>query len=191
MGIGQKKETPMAEKRTIARPYAKAIFELAKQEHRFDKWSDMLDLLRLIVEDKQVKKLLRDPTLGPKTIAEFFLSVIKSTGKSLDEQGKNLLYALTLRKRLTLLPEIKFLYESFQDEALRILKVNCTTTIPLSKEEQQQYVEILSKRFERKIKMSCDVDPNLIGGFQLKAGDTVIDGSIHGQLMQLKEMMGG
>lgn len=178
----------MAEKRTLARPYAKAIFELAKKENRFDKWSEMLSLLCLMVEDKRVEKLLGDPTQNPQAISEFFLGIVAD---AIDEQGKNLLQTLAYRKRLMLLPDIKALYEIFQEEAQRVLTVNCTTAIPLTDLQQQQFIDVLNKRFERKVKMSCDVDPNLMGGFLLKAGDTVIDGSVRGQLMKLKEIMGG
>lgn len=179
----------MTEKLTTARPYAKAIFELALNEESFSTWSAMLALLCFIAEDKRVKRKLRDITLDPHQLSDFFLSV--AVGR-LNEQGENLLKILALRRRLILLPEIKSLFERYRASARNTLQVQCTTMIPLSETQKQHFIEALSKRFKRTVTMECEVDPTLIGGFLLKAGDTdtVIDGSVRGQLMQLKETMG-
>lgn len=177
----------MTEKRTLARPYAKAIFEMAFRDKNFEVWSNMLTVLCMIAEDERVKRLLSNPTLNPEVLSDFFIMVASG---ALDEPGKNLLRTLAEKRRLKLLPDIKVLYEVFREEAEKILPVTCITAIPLSDEQKKGFIEVLSKRFGRTIELSCEVDPNLVGGFFLKAGDTVIDGSVRGQLKQLKEIMG-
>lgn len=178
----------MVEKRTQARPYAKAIFELASQFKNYQEWSNMLKTLTFIAENDQVKRLLHDTSQSPQKVAEFFISV---AGSNLDEYGKNLVRTLASGRRLIILPEIQSLYESFRNQAENILPAICFTAVPLSNQQKEQFIEDLSKRFDRKIQMTFHIQDSLIGGFLIKAGDTVIDGSVRGQLKQLKETMSG
>lgn len=177
----------MSEKRTLARPYAKAIFEMALQSKNFEAWSSMLTVLCMIIEDERVQRLLNNPTINPEILSEFFMMVASG---ALDEAGKNLLNTLAQKKRLKLLPDIKILYETFREEAEKILPVTCITAVPLSETQKKGFIEVLTKRFGRTIELSCEVNPELVGGFFIKAGDTIIDGSVRGQLQQLKDIMG-
>lgn len=178
----------MAENSTLARPYAKAIFEIAFSNNQFDKWSLMLSTLSLIVKDKGMEKILPNYTLNPSKVAELIIGIAE---KSLDDYGKNLVKILALRRRLRILPEIETLFEVMRANAENTIKVECVSAVPLSEAQKKRFTETLEKSFKKKVKMECNVEPSLMGGFVIRAGDKVIDGSIVGQLTQLKETMGG
>lgn len=178
----------MVEKTTLARPYAKAIFELATESRNFDEWSNTLKLLKIIVEHDRVKRMLHDTSQNTQKMAEFFISV---AGENLNEQGKNLVRTLASRRRLIILPEIEYLYTFFRNQAENILPAICITAIPLSKQQKEKFIEDFSKKFERKVEMSFQVRETMIGGFIVKAGDTIVDGTVRGQLKELKEIMSG
>jgi F-type H+-transporting ATPase subunit delta len=178
----------MVEKMTLARPYVKAIFEMAMEDNALEAWSNMLSTLAFIAEDEQVKKILNDPTHAVKDNETLFLSIC---AKILNDYGKNLLHTLAQRKRLNILPEIFSLFEEKRQEAENVLTVDFASKIPLTKKQHEGFVKKLEKQFGRHIDMQCRIESDLLGGFLIKAGDVVIDGSVRGQLLNLKEMMGG
>ena len=110
----------MIEPRTLARPYAKAIFEIAEKNKNYAKWSEQLEVLAWITEDKQVQRLLHDVTIPSQRIVEFYKEVGKAV---LDEPASNLIQVLALKKRLILLPEIEMGFRLLRFEAENILPV--------------------------------------------------------------------
>lgn len=178
----------MAEKITLARPYAKAIFEMALEQQDFKKWSDMLQLLTEVSEDESVQHLLSDFTIPPQETIGFFIDLLDA---QLNTYGKNLIKILGEKRKLFLIPTIEFLYEKLRNDAENILNVECISAIVLTEEEQKQFISVLQRRLGSKINLICSVDPDLIGGFIIKAKDKVIDGSLKGQILRLKEAMGG
>lgn len=178
----------MAEKNTLARPYAKAVFEIAKAEGDYEKWSTLLRTLTEVASDDRVLKLLSDFTIPAQELADLFIGICD---KILTESGKNLIKILSMNRRLGILPEITLFYETLRREAEQTLQVECISAVPLSDPQKKNFAHILTERLQRSVKMACHVDPKLIGGFVVRAGDVVVDGSIKGQLIRLKEAMGG
>jgi F-type H+-transporting ATPase subunit delta len=177
----------MIEKTTLARPYAKAIFDIAKGSGNFSDWSQTLWLLVELAENVEVKRLLSNSTIPAETMATFFEEIFP---RPLNEQEKNLLHILAVKRRLAVLPEIAGLYEKLCNEAEQVLPLQFVSVIPLTEAQIKEYSTLLGKRFGKTIQLENQIDPDLIGGFWIKAGDTVIDGSIRGRLEQLKETMG-
>ena len=101
----------MAEKMTIARPYAKAVFEYAAESQKIAEWAQALWVLSLIVKDNQINALLREDAISKQEMVELFLAVCKS---SLGKPLLNFIALLVQRKRLTILPEIELLYKKMQ-----------------------------------------------------------------------------
>ncbi len=179
----------MIEKITLARPYAKAIFSIAHSTAAgdFNKWSKTLKVLAEISVNPTTQRLLRDSTVASETVATFFEEICPLC---LSETEKNLLQLLASKRRLSLLPEISIVYEKLWDEEKQILPVELKSVIPLTETQEKEFSELLSKRFGKKIEIHHQVNPDLIGGYWIKAGDQVIDGSIRGHLEQLKATMG-
>ena len=174
----------MAELATLARPYANAAFEIAKNDGELDRWSRMLLLLAAATDHESVQTLLSAPDVDETTKAYRLQDVI---GPELNDRGKRFLQVLASNKRLLLLGEIHTQFEVLRAEEQATLDVTVTSAFPLADAELERLKERLSRRFERDVNMASEVDASLIGGAVIRAGDTVIDGSVRGKLKKLAE----
>lgn len=172
----------MAEKVTIARPYARAAFGFAQEHKAFAKWSELLANASAVVADERVAHLLSSPSVTPAQLVELIDEI---TGGSLDEQGKNFLNTLAENRRLGILPEIAAMYEILRAEVENIADVQITSAVALSDSQRDRLSVALRKRMKREIRLHCDVDPALIGGAVVRSGDLVIDGSLKAGLERL------
>lgn len=177
----------MLEKMTLARPYAKAIFAIAKETGQWTEWLQVLQNLAEISKNAKIQRLLRDGSRSPESLALVFEEIFPMP---LDKEKKNLIALLALKKRLSLLPEITESFEKLCNEANQILPVEFISVIPLTDNQKKDFSDVLSKRFGKIIHLENKMNPDLIGGYWIKAGDQVIDGSIRGHLEQLKANMG-
>ena len=172
----------MAERLTIARPYAKAIFKLAHSQKRLPQWSEALGLAASIVADPRVAGLLDNPGVSAEQLAGLVTEV---GGDRLDEQARNLVATLAANRRLGYLPEIAARYEQLRADAERTVEVTVTSAVELSAAQKSHYAEALAKRLGREVRLSCETDPALLGGAVVRADDLVIDGSVRAGLAQL------
>lgn len=174
----------MAELATLARPYANAVFEVAKAGNEIDLWSRMLALLAAAVSNDTVQLLLADPEVEEVQKA-YRLSAI--CGDELNDRGRRFVQVLAANKRLALLPEVSELFEALRAEEQSTLDVTVTSAYALSAAEAEKLRSALARRFQREVSLTSDVDTSLIGGAVIRAGDTVIDGSVRGKLNKLAE----
>jgi F-type H+-transporting ATPase subunit delta len=166
----------MADKTTIARPYARAAFEEARRQNRLGPWSEALHAAAAVVTDPRVETLLGNPRV---TSSEL---VIDITGPQLGEDGRNFVRTLAENRRLAYLPEIAALFDELKDEAERVIDVTVTSAAPLDEGQRKTLSTALERKLKRAVRMECHTDPALIGGAVLRAGDLVIDGSLRTQL---------
>jgi len=172
----------MADKTTIARPYAKAAFEQARGENRLAPWSDALRVAATVVSDQRVQRLLGNPRVTANELAQL---VIDIAGPQLGDHGTNFVRTLAENHRLAYLPEISTLFDELKDEAERIVDVTVTSAAPLDDTQRKTLAAALERKLKRGIRMQCHTDPSLIGGAVLQAGDLVIDGSLRTQLNRI------
>ena len=172
----------MADKSTIARPYAKAAFEQARDRKRLGPWSQALRTAAAVVADPRVGSLLGNPRVTPQELAAL---VIETAGRELDEEGRNFVRTLADNRRLAVLPEISALFDELKSEAEGIVEVMVTSAAPLDEAERRKLAQALERRLGRQVRMQCATDPKLIGGAVLRAGDLVIDGSLRGRLERI------
>jgi F-type H+-transporting ATPase subunit delta len=172
----------MAERITIARPYAKAVFQQARSQKRLPQWSEALRLAASIIADPRVGALVGNPGVSNVQLVELVTGV---AGKGLDGEARNLIATLAANRRLGFLPEIAARYEQLRAEAERTVDVTVTSAVELSGKQQQQFTAALRKRLDREVRLHCRIDPGLLGGAVVRAGDLVIDGSVRAGLAQL------
>ncbi len=175
----------MAEKSTLARPYAKAVFELARDQRVFDRWSKTLATLSALSADAGVRAMLASPKAAPAVRAEVLAELAGKAGEKLDQQGRNFVGLLAQYRRLDLLPEIAADYERLRAEAENTLEVELVAAMPVDAAEQKLIADALHKKLGRKITLKYVEDKTLIGGAVLRAGDLVIDGSVREKLGRL------
>jgi F-type H+-transporting ATPase subunit delta len=172
----------MAERTTTARPYAKAIFALARQGNRLADTSAGLIRAAEAVVDPRVHALLGSPHVTPAQLAELVNGV---AGDRLDENGRNFVALLAQNRRLGFLPEIAALFEQMKAEVENAVDVEVTAATALTPDQESRYAAALQKKLGRTVRLHTKVDGSLLGGAVLKAGDLVIDGSIKGRLERL------
>lgn len=172
----------MAEKTTIARPYAKAAFQEANGDQRLAQWSDTLRAAATAVRDPRVHELLGSPNVEGEDLAQFVMGV---SGPALDEHGQNFFRMLAENHRLAYLPEISALFDEYKDEAESVIDVTVTSAAPIDAAQQQALSKALERKLKRSVRLHCETDAALIGGAVLRAGDTVIDGSLLSRLKRI------
>lgn len=172
----------MAEKTTIARPYARAAFALAESQGELRQWSDMLQLLATVVADSVMQELIGNPEVEEQRLVKLILDVC---GSGLNQYGQNFVRVLAENKRLALAPEIAELYEAMRAEAERKIEAEVVSAFPLDDAQLQQLAAALKKRLGRDVTLHTRIDDSIIGGAVVRAGDLVIDGSVTGQLEKL------
>jgi F-type H+-transporting ATPase subunit delta len=176
----------MAELSTLARPYAKAVFELARDEKRLAEWSAMLAGLAAAVRDPGVARAIGHPSIGRGQLAEV---LIEAMGTAATAQSKNLLRLLSEYNRLKLAPAIAEQFEAMRAEHERRVEVQITSAAPVDAAQQQALVAAVKKKLNRDVNVEWKTDPSLIAGAEIRAGDTVIDGSISGELARLRQLL--
>jgi len=169
----------MADRSTIARPYARAAFAEAKTDKRLAPWSDAINTGAAVVQDDRVKRLLDHPRVSPAELAQF---VIDIAGNGLDQDARNFVQTLAENRRLGYLPEIAEIFNELKDAEEGIVDVTVTSAAPLDQHQQLSLSEALARKLKRQVRLHCETDQALIGGAVLRAGDLVIDGSLRTRL---------
>ena len=170
----------MSQALTLARPYARAAFALARDGGAFADWSNALAFAARVAADPRVESLLGNPKL---THADA-VTLLSPDGAG--EAFGRFLALLADNRRLPLLPEIAGLYEDLRNEAERVVKARVTSASALPSAEIETIKAALKKRFGREVEVETAVDASLIGGAVIDAGDVVIDGSLKGKLGRLQ-----
>jgi len=176
----------MAELTTLARPYAKAAFQVALADVALEDWSRMLSIAAGIVANETVASVMSSPALTSEQAANSFIEVC---GGELHEKGQKLIRLLSENKRLVLLPEVSELFENLKANQEKSVDVEITTAFKIRSEVSAKLAQALKKRLERDINLATNVDQSLLGGAVIRAGDTVIDSSVRGKLNKLAESM--
>lgn len=170
----------MSQALTLARPYARAAFAIAREGNALPAWSDALAFAARVAADPTVAALLGNPGL----IQADATTLLAPEGA--DAMFGNFLGLLFENRRLPLLPEIAGMFDELRFEAERVVKAKVTSAVPMPAAELETIKAALKKRFGRDVEVETAVDESLIGGAVIDAGDVVIDGSLKGKLGRLQ-----
>jgi F-type H+-transporting ATPase subunit delta len=177
----------VAERATIARPYAKAAFEYARDANALAAWSEGLRVAAEIVADPRVTPLTKSPAWSASDLVSLITDV---AGAKLDAGMQNFVRVLVENRRLLLLPEIAAHYEVLRSAVENTVDVDVVSAVPLDASQAEKLRAALSTRLKRKVRMQNSVDAALLGGAVVRAGDLVIDGSLKGRLQRLATELG-
>lgn len=171
----------MAEEITIARPYAEAAFELARERDALGAWQEALGRLAAVADDPEVKRLIGNPRVAPSQLAQLFVDV----GGDLDQAQQNFVRTLVENERVELLPEIHALFVQLKNRHEGVRRAHVASAFPLDEAALKSLMAQLEPRFQCRLEPSVSVDPELIGGVKVTVGDEVIDASVRGKLEAL------
>lgn len=177
----------MAEKSTLARPYAQAIFGLAKESNDYAGWGNALTALAEVVNTAPVRAILGNPRVGKSALVDILTTAV---GDSANDKLTNLVKLLVENDRLNVVPEIAGLYAQYRADAESIVDATVTSAYEVTAAQQDAIKNALKARLGREVVLTCHIDQSLIGGAIIRAGDLVIDGSVTSKLNKLNLALG-
>ena len=176
----------MSSPTTLARPYAKAAFELANSADALAAWDDMLAAVSNVTADEGMIGWLQSPHSSADKAVEIISDAL---GGDLDDRFKGYLGVLADNDRLSLCGEISHMFQQLRQDAEKRLLVRVVSAVSLEDTQIEKMQAALAKRFDREITLNNDVDPGVLGGAIIYAGDQVIDGSLIGRLTRLESSL--
>ncbi|PCK08678.1 MAG: F0F1 ATP synthase subunit delta [Alteromonadaceae bacterium] len=176
----------MAELNTLARPYARAAFEFARGAKALASWSKAFELAAAVSQEQKVEVFLSSPNLTTESKGAAFTDLL---GDALDAKQQNFVKVLAENSRLGLLPQIQLLFDLYKTEQEKVVDVDILSAFEMSPELEKKLVDSLTTKLDREVNLQTSVDKSLLGGALIRAGDTVIDGSVRGRLARLTEAL--
>ena len=176
----------MAELATIARPYAEALFRVAKAGTSgtpLSAWSTLVAEMAQVAAHPEMQALSHNPNVSDQQIADTLLAAVKSP---VSDEGKNFITMLVENGRVTLLPEIGAQFQALKNATEGAADAEITSAFDLSPTQVAELVTTLEQRFGRKLNPTVAVDNSLIGGVRVVVGDEVLDTSVRAKLQQMQ-----
>jgi F-type H+-transporting ATPase subunit delta len=171
----------------VAKRYARALFNAAVRTQAVDAVSEALQqLLNTLHEQPPLRTLLLNPLIPRERKQQM---VQEAIGRQTHPLLASLLSVLVDKRRERLLPEVAREFGELCDEHMGIARVRATTAYPLDSQQEHALVRGLEQRTGKTVVLQTNVDPSLIGGIVVRIGDTIIDGSVRGQLLRLRQYL--
>lgn len=167
---------------TIARPYAEAAFQRAKETGQVDAWSGALTGLAAVTADPQLAAQMGNPSVPSSRICDIALEVY---GDDLPTEVANFLKLLAHNGRIAAVVEIARLFEISRITDQGVRHVSIRSAFAVNAEQQQMLATALARRFGGQVELTVETDSALIGGIEIRAGDLVIDDSVRSKITQL------
>jgi F-type H+-transporting ATPase subunit delta len=171
----------MAELATIARPYAEALFQAGGNDSAG--LVDQLGALAAVAGDAGLRQFADNPKVDASQVNDLVLAVV---GRALDSRLANLLRTVIDNGRLAALPEIAAQFKALVNARSGIADAIVYSAFPIAAEALPGVVQMLERRFDRKLAVTVEIDPGLIGGIRVVVGDEVLDTSVKARLEQMK-----
>ena len=176
----------MSDPQTIAYPYAKAAFDYARDASQLAAWEKMLVVMKEVVEAPAVASQIESLDMqGPDAHEAFTLSFLAICDGLIDEHGQNLVKLMAENGRLEVLPQVAELYQTFKSDFERTVEACVTTAEPLDEQQTASLSQALERKLNRTVALTCQIDPSLVGGMKITAGELVIDGSLKSAIHRL------
>ena len=172
----------MADFTTAARPYARAIYQLAEQSSSVENWGDVLALLAAVTSDDLMIAIIDNPQMSSEKKAEQLIKVVED---KVNQQQQNLIKLMAENGRLKTMPDVADQFEAYRADAEGKIDAVAFSAFELSQDQQDTIITTLKNKLGREVSLTTSIDESLIGGVVIKAGDTIIDGSMKAQLESL------
>ncbi len=171
----------MAELATIARPYAEALFKASQAD--LAAAAAWLEPLAAVAGDPQLQQLAGNPNVRPQQLVDLITGVVK---QPLSGPAMNFLRTVIENDRLAALPEIASQFRALKNSRTGTSDAVIYSAFPLDAGALGAVAPSLEKRFGRKLNLTVQEDPSLIGGIRVVVGDEVLDTSVKARLEQMK-----
>jgi F-type H+-transporting ATPase subunit delta len=172
----------MSDMTPVARPYARAAFEISRARDELQGWDEELALLAAIADDERVRAIVDDPRVERGAKARLVLDIAEGR---LREEVRNFVRLLAENGRLSSLPALRAEFAALKAETEKRVVAQVLSFHEVTPSQEAQLLEALRQRLGCEVELECSVDESLLGGAVVRAGDLVIDGSVRGQLNRL------
>lgn len=179
----------MAEISTIARPYAEALFRVAREDRGADamsKWSALVADMQAVASDSDMRRVIDDPRVSGDQVYGVFVGAL---GGQVDTSAQNFVRALIENDRLAVMPEIATQFAALVNSQQGRAEAEIASAFPMSDADVADLVTALEKKFAIHLKPVVTVDPSLIGGVRVVVGDRVLDTSVRSRLDAMKSAL--
>jgi len=177
----------MSEFTTTARPYANAVYQVASESKTEKSWGEALELMSVVVANKDMISMLDNPRLKKEQKGELLLKLV---GDKLSDQQQNLVRLMAENGRLKIMSEVAQQFEVYRTVAEGKIEAVAVSAFPLTKAQESAITKSLKDKLGREVTLTTSTDESLISGVVIKAGDTIIDGSMKAQLAMLANALG-
>ena len=170
----------------IATVYARSLFEVAQEQGKLDVVREQLGAFS-------------DALSETRDLQVFFFSPYFSTAEKEDGLDRvvsdadpvvvNFLKLLIEKHRMPVVFRIRATYDTLWEQENKLLPVQITSAVELDKEIVSQLGDRIAEQTDRKVDISADVDPDIIGGIVVRVGNSVLDASVRNRLEQLRRQV--
>ena len=176
----------MARRKSAARRYAEAAFEVAERDNAFEAWRKELDTAAAVVAEERIGRALANPAIPLETR----IATAEATfGRLVGPKVLNLIGLMLRRGRIQELPRLAAEFRRLDDERQGIARASVTSTLPLEPDEVRSLEERLASSTDRRVELDLKVDPSLLGGLVVQLGDLLVDGSVRSRLERLRNRL--
>jgi len=172
-------------KRTYARRYSQAVFNIAREKNELDKWQSDLRKIATVGDDAQFLAFLENP----KVRFEDKAKLLSQWLGDVNPLALNLVYLLVTKGRLGMVADIADEYQRLLDSYRGIEQAEVTTAIKLDDEDRRRLEKRLEMMVGKKVVLKPRVDPDVLGGVVARIGGKLLDGSTRSKLMALKKAL--
>jgi len=170
----------------VSRRYAKALVEIVKQDDRLDKVNDELKQINdIIIREPKLFNFLSNPAVSVAAKQEVLDAITQRSGVS--ELVAKFLNLLLEKDRFRFLNTVLFFYEELSYQIQNRLKVKVTSAYPLPDQQREEIIGKLKELTGKRVELTLEADPDLLGGLVAQVGSTIFDGSLKNQLLRIRE----
>ena len=174
-----------ADRDVAGRRYATAVMDMARSDNSFERWADVLETLSALTSDARFLSALQ----GDGMTDERFQGIVRQVAPDIRPNEMNLFRLLRRKGRLALGPSIASYFREAWDEERGVERAVVRTAVPLDDRERDQLRTRLTVQTGKRIELTTEVDPSLLGGAVIRVGDRLIDGSARTRLRRLRERL--
>mgnify|MGYP003420466684 CR=1 FL=1 len=178
----------MAEIATIARPYAQALYDVARGD-MLDQWAELVGQLAQVMAHPEMQALAKNPSLDADKINELVLAALSVLPDTMRESLRRFIAVLLENHRLTLMPEIAAQFFALKNASQGSDIAEISSAYPIEAAQLEALCADLEKKFGKKLKATIKIDPELIGGIRVQVGDEVLDQSVRAGLARMESML--
>ena len=176
----------MPELKTIARPYALAVWRHAKTQGEQAAWSKMLGFMAAVVSDKAIAAILPNPRVAPDRLKQLMAAICD---EHINDVASALVNLLIDNNKLVLMPDIANQFEQLQAQDSECIQAVLSTAYPLSADLEKAIAVAVQRRLGREVSFTVEVNKSLLGGVIIRAGDVIIDASMGGRIQALADQV--